>query len=242
MVKGADGHFYAVSVDDSGNVVSTLKQISNDDVADVSINAGEKIIEGTITAATLNVNDIFANNAIIRSLIAANLDVDTLFAREATLTALNAMDITGNTYLKLMVAGKAEQSALDALEERVSNAELKITADAIVSTVTGSSTYLDAQKKIYDDMDALLGYRLEILAETVFLSENKRNTTLTAHVWHGNTEVTDSIAAERFKWTRESEDATADAVWNSAHQGFKSILVTTADVLRQASFRCELTE
>ena len=101
---------------------------------------------------------------------------------------------------------------------------------------------MQAQQKIYDDMDALLGYRLEILAETVFLSENKRNTTLTAHVWHGNTEVTDSIAAERFKWTRESEDATADAVWNSAHQGFKSILVTTADVLRQASFRCELTE
>ena len=242
VVKGADGHFYAVSVDDSGNVVSTLKQISNNDVADVSINAGEKIIEGTITAATLNVNDIFANNAIIRRLIAANLDVDTLFAREATLTALNAMDITGNTYLKLMVAGKAEQSALDALEERVSNAELKITADAIVSTVTGSETYMQAQQKIYDDMDALLGYRLEILAETVFLSENKRNTTLTAHVWHGNTEVTNSIAAERFKWTRESEDATADAVWNSAHQGFKSILVTTADVLRQASFRCELTE
>ena len=242
VVKGADGHFYAVSVDDSGNVVSTLKQISNDDVADVSINAGEKIIEGTITAATLNVNDIFANNAIIRSLIAANLDVDTLFAREATLTALNAMDITGNTYLKLMVAGKAEQSALDALEERVSNAELKITADAIVSTVTGSETYMQAQQKIYDDMDSLLGYRLEILAETVFLSENKRNTTLTAHVWHGNTEVTDSIAAERFKWMRESEDATADAMWNSAHQGFKSILVTTADVLRQASFRCELTE
>ena len=242
VVKGADGHFYAVSVDDSGNVVSTLKQISNDDVADVSINAGEKIIEGTITAATLNVNDIFANNAIIRSLIAANLDVDTLFAREATLTALNAMDITGNTYLKLMVAGKAEQSALDALEERVSNAELKITADAIVSTVTGSETYIQDQQKIYDDMDTLLGYRLEILAETVFLSENKRSTTLTAHVWHGNTEVTDSIAAERFKWTRESEDATADAVWNSAHQGFKSILVTTVDVLRQASFRCELTE
>ena len=61
---------------------------------------------------------------------------------------------------------------------------------------------MQAQQKIYDDMDSLLGYRLEILAETVFLSENKRNTTLTAHVWHGNTEVTDSIAAERFKWTR----------------------------------------
>ena len=29
-------------------------------MGDASINAGEKLIEGTVTAATLNVNDIFA--------------------------------------------------------------------------------------------------------------------------------------------------------------------------------------
>ncbi|MDD3412035.1 MAG: phage tail protein [Eubacteriales bacterium] len=69
VVRGADGHFYSVSVDDSGNVVSTLKQVGNGDVADVSINAGEKLIEGSVTAATLNAQDIFANNAIIKSLI-----------------------------------------------------------------------------------------------------------------------------------------------------------------------------
>ena len=143
VVKGGDGHFYSVSVDADGNVTSTLKQVGNDDVQDVSINAGEKIIEGTITAATLNVNDIFANNAIIRSLIAANLDVDTLFAREATINALNAMDITSNTYLKLMVAGKADQEDVDALDERMEAAELKITPEAIVSTVTGSQQYKD---------------------------------------------------------------------------------------------------
>ena len=141
VVKGTDGHFYSVSVDEDGQVVTTLKQIANDDVADQSIDGGEKIIEGTITAGTLNVQDIFANNAVIRSLIAANLDVDTLFAREATVAALNAMDITSNTYLKLMVSGKADKEDLDALNERVSAAELKLTEDAIVSTVTGSDQY-----------------------------------------------------------------------------------------------------
>jgi len=143
VVKGSDGHFYAVSVDENGEVVTTLKQVSNDDVADLSINGGEKIIEGSITAGTLNVQNIFADNATIRSLIAANLDVDTLFAREATINAINAMDITSNTYLKLMVSGKADQSAVDALSERVDAAELKITEDAIVSTVTGSQQYKD---------------------------------------------------------------------------------------------------
>ena len=141
VVKGSDGHFYSVSVDESGQVVTTLKQIANDDVSDRSIDGGEKIIEGTITAGTLNVQDIFANNAVVRSLIAANLDVDTLFAREATVAALNAMDITSNTYLKLMVSGKADKEDLDALNERVSAAELKLTEDAIVSTVTGSDQY-----------------------------------------------------------------------------------------------------
>ena len=145
VVKGKDGHFYSVSVDESGNVVSTLKQVSNDDVADLSINGGEKIIEGSITAKTLNVQNIFGDNAVIRSLIAANLDVDTLFAREATINALNAMDITSNTYLRLMVAGKADKDDMDALGERVSAAELKLTKDAIVSTVRGSEQYRQDQ-------------------------------------------------------------------------------------------------
>ena len=143
VVKGEDGRFYAISVDADGNITSTVKQIANDDVADASIHGGEKIIEGSITAGTLNVQEIFGDNATIRNLIAANLDVDTLFAREATINAINAMDITSNTYLKLMVSGKADQSAVDALGERMDAAELKITEDAIVSTVTGSQQYKD---------------------------------------------------------------------------------------------------
>lgn len=145
VVKGVDGHFYSVSVDSDGNVTSTLKQIGNDDVQDVSINGGEKIIEGTITAGTLNVQNIFGDNAVIKSMIAANLDVDTLFAREATINTLNVMDITSNTYLRLMVDGKADKADVDALGERMSAAELKITEDALVSTVTGNAQYQQDQ-------------------------------------------------------------------------------------------------
>ena len=41
------------------------------------------------------------------------------------------MDITSNTYLKLMVAEKADQSEVDALGERMDAAELKITPDPL---------------------------------------------------------------------------------------------------------------
>ena len=105
IVKGADGRFYALGVDASGKVTTTVKQVNNDDVADLSINAGEKIIEGTVTAACLNAQDIFANNAIIKQLMAANIDVAELFAREATIAQLNAADISGNKYIKLAVDG-----------------------------------------------------------------------------------------------------------------------------------------
>lgn len=242
VVKGEDGGFYSVSVDTQGNVVSTRKQVGNADVADLSIHGTQKLIEGSITTQVLNAQEIFADNATIRSLIAANLDVDTLFAREATLTALNAMDIRGNTYLSLMVAGKADQSSVDDLAARVSAAELKITEDSIVSTVTGSTSYQADRQQMYDDMDALLGYRLEIRAATVFLTESVRTTTLSAHVWRGNTEITDTLPAERFRWFRDSDDATADALWNASHAGFKQIPVSAAEVMRMASFRCELMD
>ena len=242
VVKGEDGRFYSVTVNENGEVTTALKQVSNDDVADASIHGTEKLIEGSITAKTLNVQEIFADNATIRSLIAANLDVDALFAREATIHALNAMDITGNETLRLMVSGKADQSSVDALSERISAAELKITEDSIVSTVTGSTSYQADRQQVYADMESLLGYRLEIAAGTVFLTENVRSTTLSAHVWRGNSEITGSIPAERFRWTRESGDATSDVLWNKNHIGFKQITITTSDVLRQASFRCELLD
>ena len=108
LVKGQDGSFYSVSVDADGNIVTKKKQVVNSDVKNLSINAGEKIIEGTVTAACLNANDIFANNATIKQLIAANIDVDTLFAREATINSLNAMDIRGNKYLQLYVTDKVD--------------------------------------------------------------------------------------------------------------------------------------
>ena len=63
VVKGSDGHFYSVSVDENGEVVTTLKQVANDDVADLSIHGTAKLIEGSITARTLNVQEIFGDNA-----------------------------------------------------------------------------------------------------------------------------------------------------------------------------------
>ena len=115
VVKGADGRFYAITVDAEGNIRAELKQIGNGDVADGSIDAGEKIIEGSVTAACLNATEIFADSAVIRELIAANLDVDRLFAREAFVNLLRTAKIVGGTTLELAVQNAADTAA-DAME------------------------------------------------------------------------------------------------------------------------------
>lgn len=110
VVKGEDGSFYALTVDEDGNIDTEKKEIENSDVADGSIHGGEKLIEGSVTAQTLNAQDIFGDSAIIRQLIAENLDVDTLFARQATLDKINALDITSNESIRLYVENQQQIS------------------------------------------------------------------------------------------------------------------------------------
>lgn len=91
-------------------------------------------------------------------------------------------------------------------------------------------------------MDTLIGYRLEIISTSDLLSEDIKSTTLSARVWHGSENVTDSIPAARFSWKRVSSDSTADALWNTAHTGMKSITLTVQDILYSATYTCELEE
>lgn len=111
LIKGEDGGFYALTVNESGSIEAEKKLVENDDVENASIHGGQKLIEGSITAHTLNVQDIFGDSAIIRQLIAANLDADTLFARDAVIDKLNALDITGNESIRLYVQDQENLSA-----------------------------------------------------------------------------------------------------------------------------------
>ena len=123
IIKGGDGGFYALGVDAEGNITTTLKQIGNSDVEDLSINAGEKLIEGSVTAATLNATDIFADSAIIRQLIAENFEVDTLWNREAWMSKINglggSLDLSANESIRMVVDSlSTEKSTVYRQEEQ----------------------------------------------------------------------------------------------------------------------------
>lgn len=64
---------------------------------------------------------------------------------------------------------------------------------------------------------------------------------LTAYVYFRNEDVTDRIYEGRFSWTRTSDDATGDRIWNRLHEGIgRECTVTDEDVDRNAVFSCEV--
>lgn len=240
VVKGQDGLFYSVSVDENNQVVATQKQIVNNDIANQTINADTKLIENSITARTLNVQDIFADSAIIKEVIAANINVDTLFAREATINAINAMDIRGNQYLSLGVENYIDSTAgQDKIKSAAESAFINIADDQIAMKVMKSEQFKSSYAS-KSEVDDLIGYRLEIVSTSDILSSDISSTTLSVRIWHGNQNVTDDIAASRINWKRVSSDSMADDIWNNNHKGMKSITLGTRDVLYSATYNCEM--
>lgn len=111
VVKGSDGNFYSLIVDDNGTVTTELKQVTGDNIANSTISGG-KIIENTITARELNVSQIFADEALIRAVKAANIDVDDLFANNAFINQLTACLIQDPTFSSQLVLTDGAISAI----------------------------------------------------------------------------------------------------------------------------------
>ena len=103
LVRGTDGGFYALQIDADGTVHPERKQVGNGDVEDLSLNAGEKLIEGSITAQCLNVQQIFADEALVGAIKAANIDVAELFASDAAVGVLRTYDVRSDSFLQLTV-------------------------------------------------------------------------------------------------------------------------------------------
>ncbi len=78
IVQGTSGALYRLTVDADGQVITELRQISNDDVADVSLNAGEKLVKSSITADLLDVQQIFASEAMIGAIKAHNVEAHSI--------------------------------------------------------------------------------------------------------------------------------------------------------------------
>ena len=103
-----------------------------------------------------------------------------------------------------------------------------------VTEVSDRITTIEKQKML----------RLVIISSNgnIFKNGNVK-TLLSAKVYSWDEDITDTLDANQFVWTRVSEDTEADKVWNEQHfGGAKSVVITGADVKIRATFYCDLID
>jgi phage minor structural protein len=104
------------------------------------------------------------------------------------------------------------------------------------------SSLEELMKKKVQELEQNVVYKIEIISSNGLMFRlGSIGTTLAARVYRGGTEVTDTIDANYFKWTRQSNFPEADKAWNDTWAGGrKSITVTNEDVNHRATFSCEV--
>lgn len=116
VVKAADGNYYALDVDENGEVTATRVTVTASEIAaGVTSDGSRSIIETDLLVTDLAATNIKGVNALLDKIMADRINVNTLFAREAVIPQLEALDISGNQYLRLMVDGKVD-SKVDELK------------------------------------------------------------------------------------------------------------------------------
>lgn len=128
ILVGEDGLIYNINATASGLTAEEL----TDEKYQNQIN-GTVIVAKSITAAQIAAESITGNEILAGSITAGNIDVAGLFADEATINAINAMDISSNNYLKLMV-----ETAVDDVQVGGRNYVLG-TGEAYVAESDGSA-------------------------------------------------------------------------------------------------------
>lgn len=73
----------------------------------------------------------------------------------------------------------------------------------------------------------------------VTLRQGMVETTMTAHVYLGGEEITESIEPSKFSWYRTSSNPDSDVAWNEVHSGVGNVVkVTKSEVLARSMFEC----
>lgn len=102
VIKASDGNYYRLDVGADGSLTPTA--VTPTDAQKEAGQVGNaSIIETDLTAEDLGATNLKAINALIDKITAARLDVDELFARSATVEQLNTAKINHNQYIQASI-------------------------------------------------------------------------------------------------------------------------------------------
>lgn len=95
--------------------------------------------------------------------------------------------------------------------------------------------------KLFDGQDS---YKVQVMSSNGnFFRNSVISSTLTALVYKGGIDITNTLNQDCFRWIRVSNDPEADVVWNLKYSTYGSnvISITEDDVLVSADFKCNVT-
>jgi len=109
--------------------------------------------------------------------------------------------------------------------------------------IQGSVTWNDTTQHL-SEVENQIVYKVEVLSSNGDVFKNGQiETTLNAVVYKGIEDVTATIDANRFRWTRKSDDPIGDASWNTSYfGGTKQVVVTSSDINVRATFNCAILD
>ena len=161
------------------------------------------------------------------------ITADRIVAHSLTANEIAAKSITANEILAGTITG-AEIAG-----ETITGANIKagtittghVTSDFGQTLDLSSNTGISLRvQKVYEDMDALVGHRLELVSTSDILSDAIQNTTVSARVWHGSQDVTGTFPAQRFNWEAHLGGQHPPTTSGTRHmRGLKSITLTVLD-------------
>lgn len=145
---------------------------------------------------------------------------------------------------------KLDNDSLDPSKIDINRVISRINEDG-TETFTASKILLDnetldikftSMTQEVQDLSETVPYKVDIISTNgVVFKAGDIDSILLARVYKGTEDISDTIDANLFRWTRVSDDPDGDASWNASNfGGKKQIVLTRDDVLRRATFFCEI--
>lgn len=125
VIQASNGNFYGLDVNEDGEVTATQRTVTAGEIAAGHTSDGRTLVLGTdILATDLSTENIYASHALMNEITAATINVDELWARTAFIGHLMTTDISSNTYIQATIgnwsSGSTITQTINSLNSRIS--------------------------------------------------------------------------------------------------------------------------
>lgn len=206
-----------------------------------------KIVTGFIDAGRINAVNLSVLQAAVSSLSALNADLGNITTGRIAMSGNNSYIRSGKlSFGDNSLAGFWLGNDSDAIPKfKIGNSSSRIEWDGSALKILGS-VLIGSVPADQVANKADVTYKVEVISSNGMALRPTQNpndiiTVLTAKVYQGQSDITDTYPPTNFRWTRSSPDTNADTTWNNLHlSGYKTINVTSADLHIRATFTCEV--